>query len=164
MDKAIVCRPYQVYIYFIPFILFCEIFAFIIVGCNLVAGLFDWLMFTVGILCIWLTKVLYDASNIVVIVEEIALQIVGGNYNQYRYILWKELSYGYYTRSFKGHLFLVLSSKELGSKEVKKLVNRGANFYKICIDDTIIIPITFLKNASQLKEMIVNHELHVDGY
>ena len=58
----------------------------------------------------------------------------------------------------------MLSSKELGSKEVKKLVNRGANFYKICIDDTIIIPITFLKNASQLKEMIVNHELHVDGY
>lgn len=165
MNDTIIYRPYRSHAWPLPFTIPVGMLAFMAAGyCLPFLGFRVLVLVAIGIACTWLTKVLYDSSNIAVYLEQEGLRIIGGSYNDYRYALWEELSYAYYVRSFKGHLFLVLSPKALSSKEAKNLANRGANSSRICIDYAVVIYIDILQNTSQLKELIDNHILHVSSY
>lgn len=164
MNNICTYRPYRSHAWFLPFVIPVAMLAFVAAGyCFPYVGVgVFWV--AIGIVCTYLTKALYDSSNISVVFEQEGLRIVGGSYNDYRYLLWEEVSNAYYVRNFRGFLFLVLSPKALDSKAAKKLINRGANLSKICIDDVVVIHIDDLQNVSQIKELIDSHVVQVDTY
>lgn len=165
MNDMIIYRPYRSHIWALFFTIPVGMLTFVAAGYCLQYWDFSVIfLVTIGIVSIWLSKMLYDSSNIAVFFEQEGLRIVGGSCTDYRYALWEELSYAYYIRSFKGHLFLVLSPKALGHKEAKALANRGANSAKICIDYAVVMHIDVLQNTSQLKELIDNNVLHISDY
>ncbi len=165
MKDTIIYRPYRSYAWFLPFTIPIGILAFIFAGYCLPFWGFDVIVpVAIGITCTWSTKFLYDSSRIAISFEAEGLRIIGSSYNDYRYVLWEELSYAYYVRSFKGHLFVVLSPKTLSSKEANKLANRGANSTRICIDYAVVIYIDIPQDISQIKELIDNHVTYVDTY
>lgn len=165
MNNITIYRPYKVHARILPFTVTVGVFAFIAMGYCIPYwefGVSLWVVMGVG--CIWLTKVLYDTSNLTVIFEQQGLRIVEGRYNNYRYVLWEELLYAYYVRNFKGHLFLVLSTNALSPKEAKRFANIAATSSRICIDDVLVIYINFFQEVSQIKELINSHIIHIDTY
>ena len=161
MNKTIIYRPYKLHTLLLLFTISIGTIAFVGAGYCLVlleSGFF--VLVTVGVACIWLTKILYDSSNTAVFFEQDGVRIVGGSYNNYRYLSWAELTHMYYARNYKKHLFLVLSQRGLSAKEIKSFANRCANSSKILIDDVIVIYIDILQNTSQLKVLI---DSHIDG-
>lgn len=140
MKDTIIYRPCRSYAWFIPFTILIGMLAFFAAGYCLPFWGFNVIVpVAMGIACTWLTKVLYDCSNIAIFFEQEGLRIIGSSYNDYRYVLWEELSCAYYVTSYKGHLFVVLSQKALSPKEAKKLANRGANSHKTSVDDAVVI-------------------------
>ena len=157
MHDTIIYRPYRSHGWFVPFAIAAQILSFAAAGfCIPNIGLFV-LFFAMGALAAYLAKVLYDSANIVVFFEQEGLRIAGGRYKNYRYFPWEGFSYVYYIRSFRGHLFVVLSPKELSPKEGKNFVRRGANLSRICIDSVVVIHMDVLQNTAQLKELINRH-------
>ena len=114
--------------------------------------------------CIWLTKVLYDSSRRAVIFEQNGLRIIGGSYFDYRYIPWEGLTYGCYTRNYKGHLFLLLSPNVLNPKEAKRFANQGANSSRLFIDYVVVIYLDILQDVAQIKKLIDSQLVQVDTY
>lgn len=164
MNDVIIYRPFRSHVWALFFTIPVGMLAFLAAGFCLWYWSFSIIVLsTVGIVCIWLTKVLYDSSNIVVIFEREGLRITGSRYKDYRYVPWKEVSYAYYVRNFKGHLFLLLSPKSLTSKETKKLVNRSANSSTICIDNVLVIYVDILQDTTHLKERIAYNVLNIDS-
>ena len=164
MNNIYIYRPYRSHAWFLPFIIPVAMLAFVAAGyCFPYIGVGVFCAI-IGIVCTYLAKVLYDSSRIAVVFEQEGLRIIGSSYNDYRHLLWKEVSNAYYVRSFRGFLFLILSPKVLDHKEAKKLTKRGANSSKICIDDVIVIHIDDLQNVSQIKELIDNHVTQVETY
>ena len=164
MNEIIIYRPYRSYAWFLPFIIPVGVLAFVAAGYCFPHGGSSIFWTAIGIVCTWLTKVFYDSSNVVVAFEQEGLRIIGGRYNDYRYVLWDNVSNAYYVRNSRGFLFLVLSPKALSPKEAKNLANRGAHSSKMCIDNVVVIHIDDLQNASQIKERIVHKVFHVDVY
>lgn len=165
MNDTFIYRPYKSHAWTLPFTTSVGLLAFVAAGyCVPYWGYNVLILAAVGIVCAWLTKLLYDSSNVAVIFEQEGLRALGGNYNEYRYVLWEEVSYAYYVRSFKGHLFLVLTPNALSSKEAKHLANRGANSSRICIDSVLVIYIDIFQDVTKIKELIGNHVMHVDTY
>ena len=164
MNNICTYRPYRSHAWFLPFVIPVAMLAFMAAGyCFPYVGTVVFCV-AIGIVCTYLTKVLYDSSNIAVVFEQEGLRIVGDSYKDYRYLLWEEVSNAYYVRNFRGFLFLVLSPKVLDPKEAKKLTNRGANLSKVCIDDVVVIHIDDLQNVSEIKELIDNHVVQIDTY
>ena len=165
MNDITIYRPYKVHAWTLPFTVTVGVFAFVATGyCVPYWGYNVLILAVIGIVCAWLTKVFYDTSNLTVIFEQHGLRTIASRYDDCRYVLWEELLYAYYVRSNKGHLFLVLSSNALRPKEAKRFANRGANSSRICIDSVFVIYIDIFQDASQLRELIENHVVHIDTY
>ena len=165
MNDAIVYRPYKTQIWPLVFTLPVGILAFVGAGYCLPFSVVGALCLTgIGIACIWLSKVLYDSSKKAVIFEQNGLRIIGGSYFDYRYIPWGELTYGYYTRNYKGQLFAVLSPNVLNSKEAKRFANQGANSSRIFIDYVVVIYLDVLQDVAQIKNLIDSHLVQVDTH
>lgn len=118
MNNIYTYRPYRSLAWFLPFVIPVEILAFVATGYCFPYIRVSIFCVAIGIVCTYLTKVFYDSSNIIVVFEQEGLRIVGGRYNDYRYLLWEEVSNAYYVRTFRGFLFVVLSPKALSPKEV----------------------------------------------
>jgi len=162
---VITYRPHKSYAYFTPFALTIALILFLTAGYYLPHMRYTGIILMLfGILSLWLTKSLYDSSNIVILFEQEGLRITGGKAKNYQYLLWKDITYGCYVRNFKGHLFLVLSPGELNPKIAKRLANIGANLSKICVDSSVVVYIDVTQNTSQLTEMVENHILHISSY
>lgn len=165
MNDAIVYRPYKAQTWPLVFTLPVGILAFVGAGyCLPFSGVSVLCLIGVGMACIWLTKVLYDSSKRAVIFEQNGLRIIGGSYFDYRYIPWGELTYGCYTRNYKGHLFLLLSPNVLNSKEAKRFANQGANWSRIYIDYVVVIYLDVLQDVTQIKKIIDSQLVQVDTY
>lgn len=165
MNDITIYRPYKAHAWTLPFTVTIGLFAFVATGYCVPYWEYNvFILAVIGVVCAWLTKFLYDSSNLTVIFEQQGLRTIAGRYDDYRYVLWEELSYAYYVRSFKGHLFLVLSPNALSPKEAKHFANRGANSSRICIDSVLVIYIDIFQDASKIKEIIDNHVMHVDTY
>lgn len=165
MNDPFVYHPYKTQTWPLVFTIPVGILAFVGAGyCLPHLGIGAISFAGIGIICVWLTKVLYDASNRLIIFEQKGLRIVGGRYCDYRYKSWEELAYACYIRNYKGHLFLVLSPNVLSPKEAKVFANLGANSSRICINDAVVIYVDILQNVSQIKQLIDNHVLHIDSH
>lgn len=163
MNHTISYRPYRCHAWFVPFVFGFGIIYIFTAGCLLSHTNFVFLVpLGIGIVCFLLAKVLYDTSNILVLLEPEGLRMTGGRYGNYRYVLWRELPYAYYTRSSRGHMFLVLSPEPLCPKQVKSWVKRGANSSKVCFDSVVVIPINTMQDISLLKETVASKVLHVN--
>lgn len=164
MNNTYSYRPYRSHTCFLRFVIPVAMLAFFAAGyCFQYVGVC--VFFTViGLVCTYLTKMLYDSSNMAVVFEKEGLRTIGSSYKDYRHFLWEEVLNAYYVRNFRGFLFLVISPKALKPKEAKFFANKGANLSKICIDDVAVIYIDDLQNVSQIKEIIDTHVAHVDSY
>lgn len=120
-------------------------------------------MIATGMVSLWLTKVIYDSLKRRVIFEQNGVRIIDGD-SDCCYFSWEELNYGYYIKSYKGHLFLLLSAEMLNPEEAKRIVNKGANTSRILIDRVVVIYLDLLQDVSQVKEIISNHLVRVSTY
>lgn len=154
-NQTFIYRPYKTQTWAFIFVMLTGILAFIGCGCYLPLSVIAALcLLGVGVLCTCLAKVLYDSSKKTIFFEPKGLRIVGCGDAGHCYISWEALTNAYYVRSFKRHLFLVLSPEALSSKEAKSFANRGANSSRICIDSVVIIPIDILQDTSPLMELV----------
>ena len=109
-----------------------------------------------------LTKMLYDSSNIILLFENEGIRIIGRKYSDYRYLPWNEYLHAYYGRALKGHLFLVLSSKELNPIDAKKYINKRNYSSKLYFDDVVVLHIDdYLQNIKPIKCFIADHVSYV---
>lgn len=158
MDSAIIFQPYQKQTWPLFLTIPISVLAFVCAGYFLYFSLIASICFIgAGVICILLTKVVYDSSKRFLVFEQEGLRIVGSGHSDYRYMPWEVLIHGYYVRNYKGHLFLILSPNVLNVKAAKRLVWRGANSSRICIDDTVVIFLDDLQNTAQIKELISEH-------
>lgn len=158
MDSTIIFQPYQKQTWPLLFTVPISVLAFVCAGYFLYFSLIASIcLLGVGIICTCLTKVVYDSSERFLSFERDGLRIVGCGHSDYRYMPWETLTHGSYVRNYKGHLFLILSPNVLNVKEAKRLVWRGANSSRICIDDTVVIFLDDLQNTAQIKELISEH-------
>ena len=165
MNDAIVYRPYKTQIWPLFFTVPVGMLAFVGTGYSLLfSGITALCLIGIGIVCVWLTKVLYDSSKRAIFFEQKGLRIIGGSHLDYRYIPWERLSYGGYAKNYKGHLFLVLSPNALSSKEAKHFANQVANSSRIFIDDVVVIYLDILQDVSKIKELIESHIEQVDTF
>ena len=165
MDNSILYRPYKSQSWPLIFLLPVGILALIGAGyCFSYSSVNAFCLIGVGLTCIWLIKVIYDSSKKAVIFEQNGLRIIGGSYFDYRYISWGEVTYGCYTRNYKGHLFLLLSPNVLNAKEAKHFANQGANSSQIYIDNIVVIYLDVLQDVSQIKKFIDCHLAQFDTY
>lgn len=162
MNNTIIWRPYRHQAWVLLFTMPICILYFVFTGYGITDLGLKVLFFAVpGIVCVLFTKCIYDTSNIAVIFEQDGFRIVERNYRDYRYVSWKEFSFAYYARNFKGHLFLVLSPKKLSSEEVKQLAKRSANSIKISVNEAVVFPVDFLKDSSSVKTLIDSHVINL---
>ncbi len=90
------------------------------------------------------------------------MRVVGRKYNDYKYFPWNEYLYAYYGRGYKGHLFLVLSPKELNQKDAQKYVDKRNYSNKLYFDDVVVLHIDdFLQDIQLIKDFILNHVAYV---
>lgn len=165
MNNTIIYRPYKVYRWALPFTVIIGVLSFAVSGCCAPYwGCGVLIPVAIGLMCLWLTRKMYNASNMAVFLEPEGLRLVGGRFDDYRYVCWEEVSNAYYARTFRGFMFLVLSPKSLNSNEVKRLVNRGAHSSKLCIDDAIVIYIDSQQEDIRIKEHIDKYVSHVRNY
>lgn len=148
-------RPYLTHIFLSPLPVIYALISFVISGVCIADSLWHFIIFLVlGILCIWLAKILYDTSKTKIILEDNGLRIIESPHLEHHYIPWTTITHAYDFINFKGHSFLVLSPTELSKVEIKKFGSKGANSSKISIDNVVVIPIPPLKESANIKELI----------
>lgn len=150
MDHPILYRPFHTDKWFVPFVSGAGVLFAVFAGYSLFRPHWSVLILLLfSFVSFWLAKVLYDHSSILVLFEQDGLRIVGDKRKCHQYFSWNAFEYAYYSRSYKGHLFLVLSPRELDQREVKAYTNRGAISLSLCVDPVVVIYI-----GTQLTEMI----------
>lgn len=162
-NDKIIYQPYRIGKIIIFFLQMVLIFLIIMLGIAIKQNSFDGIV-VIGILLsliIVLIKLLYDSIKIKVIFDKEYIRLLNGG-KQKRYdIPWKEISYGYYCKDWHGNLYLVLSSKSIEPKKVKKLVNKYTNSLNsnIYIDDCILIVIGTKNQMEQIEKVVYNKKL-----
>lgn len=163
MNDRIIYRPYKSGIWLLPFSVAIAVFCFLLAGLTVPQGDFTWfILFLIGFLALYATKIIYDTVRMVILFDGDGLQIIGTRYGKDSCHFWKDFSYAYCVRNYRGFHFLVLSPKTLSSKEAKRLAGRCVNPQKICMDDAIVISMDNLQNMSHLKELIAGHTMYMD--
>lgn len=69
---------------------------------------------------------------------------------------WEQVKYGYHTKNFKGHRFLLLSPNKLTEKQLRQYTNKSANTDRICIDAIVVLPIENSQYTSELEHFILS--------
>ena len=156
MSNAVKYRPWKLYIYIIPIVIFCGSAFIVIAGLYFSTSLTNFcISLLLGTLSFGLAKVLYDSYKVIILFSPQMIEITEKKQSKaYKYT---EFLYGYYGRSYKGHLFLVLSNKRIDKKQVKLLCNKSANYSKICFDDTVVIPIGNPNNKNEIEKFVDNN-------
>lgn len=165
MKDIIIYHPHRSHIWFVPFSVGVGILSFIAAGYSLPRiDFFCFCFLAMGIPCFVLSKILYDSSNIAVFLEQDGLQIAERRNKISQRILWEEVSYAYFTRSYKGYSFVVLSPKALNKKQAQDFTNRGANASRVCVDFVLVIYVDATQDALRLKETIRSNVRYIDEY
>lgn len=144
--------PYRVYRYVLPFVICATIFL-LMAFCN-----FLWNQYVQGgigyvimiVISIIATKHSYDLTKVTVLFESDGLRLINGKHIREYYVSYQNLPYGYYCRSYRGHLFLVLSPETLCEKQIRKIVNRSARLEKVIIDNAVVI---FINNGRKEEKL-----------
>ena len=162
-NDKIIYQPYRIGKIIIFFLQMVLIFLIIMLGIAIKQNSFDGIV-VIGILLsliIVLIKLLYDSIKIKVIFDKEYIRLFNGGKQKQYDIPWKEISNGYYCKDWHGNLYLVLSSKSIEPKKVKKLVNKYTNSLNsnIYIDDCILIVIGTKNQKEQIEKVMYNKKL-----
>lgn len=164
MNNTIVYRPHQSDLYFAGAMFVAGILSFAAFGCCLSGfGAVCYIYAGMGSLSLWLAKTLFNSSQLRLLFEQEGIWIVGGK-DDNKFIPWNKYVYAYYVRSYKGHLFLVLSPQVLSLRQAKAFANHGANTSKTCVDNACVIYLKCSAITSRIKELIGYNVLHIDIY
>lgn len=75
---------------------------------------------------------------------------------------WEQVTYGYHTKNFKGHRFLLLSPNRLTEKQLRQYTNISANTDRVCIDAIVVFPIENSQYTSELERFILSKIIVMD--
>ena len=157
MNISYLYHPYKSQGCIVPFVYCISAFAFVISGyCvseNVAAAVF-WLI--LGSVCTFFAKTLYDSTKTTIAFSDRSFLITGDRHNCCHSFTWETFAYAYYCKNYKGHIFLLLSSKHLDENHVRKIINKSANSSKMCVDSFVVIHIDTTQDVSQLKALINN--------
>ena len=152
MEKHVTYRPFGIYKWFAHFLVFCDICFFVISG-YLLTDLTDidfFYFLTMGVVSLILAKYLYDLSCITLSFEVDRILVWRSRSRDVHCILWDNLSFAYYIKNSKGHLFVV-SPQALTREQVKRYIRHGR---KICVDSSLVICIGIIETNHQIREQI----------
>ena len=154
MDHPVIYRPFHTYRWFVPFVAGAGVLFAVFAGYGLIHPHWSVLiLFLLSFVSFWLAKVLYEQSNIVVLLEQDGLRIVGDKRNSHQFYSWTAFEFAYCSRNYKGHLFMLLSSKKLDKREIKAYTNRGAISLSICVDPVVVIYLG-TQSAEIIKDVV----------
>lgn len=170
MNDITIYRPHKkVFAWTLPFVVVFGVLSFAAAGYFVSYWEYDVLLLVVflvvlGIFYIWFAKFSYDNFKLTLLFEPHGLRVISNGYEDYGYAPWEDLLYAYYARNSKGHEFVVLSPNALSRKEAKRLVCRGGNFYRVCIDGAFVIPLDSFQDVSKVTEIIESRVPHIVSY
>ena len=155
-------KPYKVESYFALFMLFG--FVLSLWMCFLSSRIEDICFWGISaVLTILLTKFAYNLGKAVVYFESAGLRLINDVSVTHQYIPWENLQYAYYTRTYKGLTYLILSSEEISYKKRKRIVNIEACRSKMYMGSKIVIPMANNKEkVYQIREYILERGLVVE--
>lgn len=160
MDIDIVYEPCKRYSFLIALPTACSIAYLVGIGlCLPDVSVLLFIFIVMGIISCVLTKVMYDAMNILIWFGGDGIRIVGDRHRRYWYTPWENISYAYFVRSYNGYKVLILSCNKLEKQERKRLVrtwNWKSGEHTVVVDSTIIFCVNFGKNAKEVESLIAN--------
>ena len=158
MNDNFIYRPYRSSLCILPFTVAIAVANFFLAGITLPQGDFTLFIFLlIGFLVLYAAKIVYDTMRMVILFDVDGLQVIGTQPKNDSYFSWKDISFTYCVRNYRGFYFLVLSPETLTSKEAKRLVRRWVNPLKMCVEDAMVIPADNIQKNSRLKEFIACH-------
>ena len=108
----------------------------------------------IGVALIPAVKYSYDRSKTTVILEAGGVRILNDGKKKYRTILWEDLQYASYYRSFKGFSYVALSKKPIDREEIKDIVRGNDLSKKICVDDDTILLNLSYEDTAEVRQII----------
>jgi hypothetical protein len=151
-------QPFRNHIYFVPFMLICGFFMLWLTLLSLGdkeyrnLGLF----IPLTVLCFVMSKLLSDPLRITFTPSDAGLTVTSIKKSIVYFKPWDSIRYGYTAPNFKGHRFLILSSKPLDQSQIKQLVHKATYFYKSSVEDTLLIYLDPTQDTSQLLNIILS--------
>lgn len=165
MKKENGFRPYKFYTYIIPVLVVGIIIVFFALFSTWTSNNVSDIVFLsfLMIVSIFAIYYCYKLVKITIVFEEQVIRIIENKKCKEYYALYSDVPYGYYCRSYRKHLFLVLSAVSIPDEKVKKMINRNIFFEGVNKNNVIVI---FINNASKSEkagiEKIVSEKiLHV---
>ncbi len=151
-------QPYQNHIYFVPFMLICGFFLLWLILLSLADKEYRNLghFVPLTILCFVLSKLLFDPLRITVIPSDVGLTVTSIKKSIVYFKPWDSIQYGYTAPNYKGHRFLILSSKPLDQDHIRQLVRKSTYLYESSIEDALLIYLDPTQNTSELINTITS--------
>ena len=157
-------RPYQqcriLFRFALIFAMLCLFLSGFFINSNICGGLI--FLFS-GLFFLIFSKLFYDISNIIIIVESQGLRIIDRKCKDCKNYFWGSLSYAYYIRNYKNFLYLILSSKRLTYEDANFYVKRSETLSKTCIDDIVVFRLDMLGDMDEFINIIDNNASCIDG-
>lgn len=124
-----------------------------LLSCGILASLFIIAM-----------KYSYDLTKVTVFFESQGLRLINDRRIKYNYVSYQNLTCGYYCRSYRGDLFLVLSREPLTEKQLKRIANKNMFLERLYVEDAIVISIKREREEElfQIKEIISKKVLFIE--
>lgn len=166
MDATqIIYFPYRTQKYFCPALSVISLLSVFAAGRSFDNGISVNLIFftMLALASLVCAKCMYDAAKAAVSIGHDGIRSIGAKESNCFYRPWSDIQYGYYSRSYKGHLFLVLARDELSPSEVKQIVNKSAVQSRLCVEDKVIIYIDLLQDTSKLRSIVSQNVSFLEG-
>lgn len=156
MDGNITYHPNRVYKCFAPAMLVCAVVFWVLLGGLLNAPQYSEavIVLIMAVITTVLQRYLYRLAAVSVILEPEGLRILNDGKTTCRFLPWEALHWGGYARSFRGHLFLILSGEVLDEKQAKHLADRGANQSRIWLGDAAVIWLDNLQDTTEMEQVL----------
>ena len=110
----------------------------------------------------WLIVFLYATLHTNILFTQNGFHVYESKRKEAHNFTWKQIRYGYYTKNFKGHKFLLLAPNKLTEKELRQYTNKGANTNRVCFGTIVVFPIENLQYTSELERFIFSKVIFVD--
>lgn len=157
MEKLFEFYPYRVHRYVIPFTVI-SMFVFLgilLLNLNLV-------VLVLTLMNAWLIRFLYASLHTNILFCKDGFCVHDSKRKETRDFTWEQVRYGYHTKNFKGHRFLLLAPNKLTEKQLRQYTNQSANTDRVCIDDIVVFPIANSQYTSELECFIFSKVMVID--
>ena len=94
----------------------------------------------------------YDLLKVTILFESEGIRLINVKGLKEYFIPYQNFSSGYYCKSYRGHLYLVLTPELLAEKQIRKMVNRNVWFNSVYIDNSLLI---FIHNANEEEKLLI---------